>query len=89
MSSLLLDQRDIVAREEPQSTSQAGEKDLWKSMEYSHVYLQSFTIVVLDEKDIECEISCRPQALPRRAGMAELADAGDSKSSKKLSSHHI
>jgi len=27
--------------------------------EYFHIYLHSFTIVVWDEKDIECEISCR------------------------------
>jgi hypothetical protein len=27
--------------------------------EYFHIYLRSFTIVVLDEKDIKCEISCK------------------------------
>jgi hypothetical protein len=27
--------------------------------EYFHICLHSFTIVVLDEKDIECEISCK------------------------------
>jgi hypothetical protein len=59
MSSLLLGQVDIIAREELRSTSQAGDKDLWKSMNTFHIYLHSFTIVVLDEKDIECEISCK------------------------------
>jgi hypothetical protein len=29
---LLLGQKDIVARGEPQSTSEASDKDLWKSM---------------------------------------------------------
>ena len=62
MSSLLLRQVDIVAREEPQSTSWASDKDLWKSVKDFHIYLHSFTIVVLDvldERDIECEICCR------------------------------
>src|SRR6202050_3897408 len=27
--------------------------------EYFHIYLHSVTIAVLDEKDIECEISCK------------------------------
>jgi hypothetical protein len=27
--------------------------------EYFHIYLHSFTIVVLDDEDIECEIGCR------------------------------
>ncbi len=27
--------------------------------EYFHIYFHSFTIYVLDEKDGECEISCR------------------------------
>jgi hypothetical protein len=27
--------------------------------EYFHIYLHSFTFAVVDEKDIECEISCR------------------------------
>jgi hypothetical protein len=35
MSSLLLGQVDIIAREELQSTSQAGDKDLWKAMNTS------------------------------------------------------
>jgi hypothetical protein len=35
MSSLLLGQVDIVARGEPQSTSWASDKDLWKSLNTS------------------------------------------------------
>jgi len=35
MSWFLLGQVDITAREEPQSTSQAGDKDLWKSVNAS------------------------------------------------------
>ena len=56
MSSLLLSQVDIVARGEPQSTSWASDKDLWKSMNTSTF---TFTIVVLDEEDIECEMSSK------------------------------
>ena len=51
--------RDIVAREEPQSASWASDKDLWKSMNTFTFTLHSFTFAVVDEKDIECEISCR------------------------------
>jgi hypothetical protein len=46
-------------RPEQQSASWARDKYLWKSVENFHIYLHSFTIRVSDEKDIECEISCR------------------------------
>ena len=35
---------------------------------YFHIYLHSFTIVVLDDKDIECEISCKIKHLHEAPG---------------------
>src|ERR1700690_2160395 len=58
MSSLLLWREDFVARESRKALHGPVTRPV-EIHEYFHIYLHSFTIVVWDEKDIECEISCR------------------------------
>jgi len=57
----------------------ANDRDLWKSINTSTFTCTVFTIVVLDDKEIECIIYIIINYLHDAAGMAELADAADSK----------
>src|ERR1700733_9782720 len=59
MSSLLLSQGDIVARGEPAKHFMGTWQGSVEIPEYFHIYLHSFTIFVLDDEDIECEICCK------------------------------
>src|SRR5246127_5617821 len=58
MSSLLLGQGHRCPRRAAKRFmgKRQGSVEIY---EYFHIYLHSFTIVVLDEKDRQCEISCR------------------------------